>query len=116
MKEYAIYKGEDLLVIGNSYRCAEVLEVDEKYIRWLATPSARKRTARRKNPHKNMHVVVLNDEEDDREQLDDQIMDAIADLINTANETLKRKDLPKELRNRFENVYYTFDSYLHDEE
>lgn len=41
MKEYAVYKGDELLVMGTAEECAEVLKVKPDYIRWLTTPTAR---------------------------------------------------------------------------
>ncbi|WP_313891146.1 hypothetical protein [Psychrobacillus sp.] len=50
--EYAIYKGEELLVIGTAEECAYKLKVQPKYIQWLTTPTAKRRLAKRKNPNK----------------------------------------------------------------
>lgn len=52
MKEYAVYKGEDLLVMGTAEECAEELNVRPEYIKWLTTPTAKRRLANRKNPDK----------------------------------------------------------------
>lgn len=50
MKEYAVYKGDELLAMGTAEECAEVLKVKPEYIRWLTTPTAKRRLAKRKNP------------------------------------------------------------------
>lgn len=50
--EFAIYKGEKLLVIGSAEECATELKVQPKYIHWLTTPTAKQRLAKRKNPEK----------------------------------------------------------------
>ncbi|MEC0169887.1 hypothetical protein [Paenibacillus graminis] len=52
MKEYAVYKGENLLAIGTAQKCAKELGVHPEYIRWLTTPTAKRRLAKRKNPDK----------------------------------------------------------------
>lgn len=49
-KIYAVYKGEDLLVIGTAEECAEHLGVKPEYIGWLTTPSGKARQANRKRP------------------------------------------------------------------
>ncbi|MDQ0158991.1 hypothetical protein [Alkalibacillus salilacus] len=62
-KEYAVYKGEDLLVIGTDKECAEELGVKPEYIRWLTMPTAKRRLAKRKNPEKCTVGVLLDDED-----------------------------------------------------
>jgi len=57
--EYAIYKGDDLLVIGTARECAKQLGVHEETIRWLSTPAARRRAKRRKNPNKATIAITL---------------------------------------------------------
>ncbi|MBU5673222.1 hypothetical protein [Paenibacillus brevis] len=52
MREYAVYKGEELLVIGTAEECADALKVRPEYIRWLTTPTAKRRLSKRKNPEK----------------------------------------------------------------
>ncbi|MFC4387490.1 hypothetical protein ACFOZ1_06645 [Gracilibacillus marinus] len=61
MREYAVYKGEELLAIGTSKECAKQLNVLPSYIRWLNTPTAKRRLATRKNPHKCVVGFVLKD-------------------------------------------------------
>ena len=43
MKEYAMYKGEECLAIGNVYELAEVLNVKVDTIRWYSTPTYKRR-------------------------------------------------------------------------
>ena len=43
MKQYALYRGDDLLGIGTAVELAELIGVKEDTIKWYATPSARKR-------------------------------------------------------------------------
>jgi hypothetical protein len=38
--EYAVYRGDDLIVIGTAKECAAEMGVTPKYIRWMATPAA----------------------------------------------------------------------------
>jgi K+/H+ antiporter YhaU regulatory subunit KhtT len=63
-KEYAIYKGDELLVIGTAEECAKKLNVKKEYIYWLTKPTAQKRLAKRKDPDKCMVGIRLDDEED----------------------------------------------------
>ena len=44
MKEYAVYKGEDLLSIGTLKEVADELNVKEKTILFYGTPTYEKRT------------------------------------------------------------------------
>ncbi|WP_368900585.1 hypothetical protein [Oceanobacillus oncorhynchi] len=49
-KEYAVYKGDNLIAIGTKEHCAKVMGVTPDYIYWLTTPAAERRLASRKNP------------------------------------------------------------------
>lgn len=62
LKEYAVYKGEDLLVIGNVIECANFLGVKPETIRFYKTPCYQKRIAKRKNPKNYRTVICLDDE------------------------------------------------------
>ena len=64
-KEFAVYKGDELMCIGTSKECAAVLGVQQKYINWLTTPTAKKRLANRKDPDSALIAIVidLDDEE-----------------------------------------------------
>ncbi len=44
-KEYAVYKGENILAIGTLKDCAEKLGVKENTIKWYGTPTYAKRTS-----------------------------------------------------------------------
>jgi orotate phosphoribosyltransferase-like protein len=63
-KEYAVYKGEELLAMGTAEECAAELNVTKEYIVWLTMPTAKKRLAQRKNPGKCTVGILLDDEED----------------------------------------------------
>jgi len=63
MREYAVYKGENLLAIGTLEECADKLNVTKEYIYWLTTPTAKRRLAKRKNPEKCTVAVRLDDDE-----------------------------------------------------
>lgn len=45
LKEYALYKGDRLLGIGNVHELAERFGVSEKTIYWWSTPAAKRRNA-----------------------------------------------------------------------
>ncbi|MNW64938.1 hypothetical protein D3C74_432690 [compost metagenome] len=47
--EYAVYRGEELLAMGNVDECSETLGVSTSYIYWLISPTAKKRLEKRKN-------------------------------------------------------------------
>lgn len=38
-QEYAVYKGDDLIVVGNAKECADFMGVSMRYIHRLATPT-----------------------------------------------------------------------------
>jgi len=59
VKEYAIYKGEELLAIGTAQECAEELGVTADYIYWLTTPSGKRRAEGRKNPYEATTAVRI---------------------------------------------------------
>jgi hypothetical protein len=61
--EYAVYKGEDLIVMGTKYECAEKLNVKPDTIVWLTYPTAKRRLAARKRPERCTTVIRLDDEE-----------------------------------------------------
>lgn len=46
--EYAVYRGEEFITIGTAKECADETGVSAKSIRWLSTPTAKKRQANRK--------------------------------------------------------------------
>ena len=52
MREYAVYKGEEFVTIGTAEECAKELGIKSETIRWLSTPTAKKRQG------KNSLVVV----------------------------------------------------------
>jgi len=43
MKEYALYKGDELLGVGNVHELAKLIGVSEKTIYWYSSPAARRR-------------------------------------------------------------------------
>lgn len=65
MKEYAMYRGEDLLCIGTIREIAEELNVKVETVRFYLTPTYQKRLAKRKNgnPDKQRSLVCLDYEE-----------------------------------------------------
>ncbi len=61
LKEYAVYRGGDLVCMGTAVECAEVLDVSVKYISWLTTNSAKRRADQARNPEQSTVAVVLDD-------------------------------------------------------
>lgn len=62
IKEFAIYKGEELIVMGTAKECADHMGVTPDYIKWMVTPTGRKRLANRKNPERCTTAVLLDDD------------------------------------------------------
>lgn len=63
-KEYAVYKGDNLIAIGTKEHCAEVMNVQSDYIYWLTTPAAKRRLETRKNPDLCTVGVLLDGDDD----------------------------------------------------
>ena len=65
MEEYAMYKGEECLAIGNVYELAKALNVKVDTIRWYSTPTYKRRLQKKnKKRIENRRVLVeLGDEE-----------------------------------------------------
>jgi hypothetical protein len=61
-KEYAVYKGDDLLCMGTAKDCSEYLGVQEKTVRFYLTPSYKNRVARRKKARNFITVIKLDEE------------------------------------------------------
>ncbi|PED63993.1 hypothetical protein [Priestia megaterium] len=59
-KEYAVYKGEQLLAVGTAMECAEELNVKPETIHFYTTPTYKRRLKKRKNPS-NCRIAVKLD-------------------------------------------------------
>jgi hypothetical protein len=62
--EYAVYKGEIILVIGTDKECAAQLGVKPETVRFYASSKYLSRLEKRKNP-KNYVIAVKLDDEDE---------------------------------------------------
>lgn len=62
MKEYAVYKGEDILCIGTIKECSEFMNVLPDTIRFYMTPTYKKRVSKRKKAKNYITVIKLDDE------------------------------------------------------
>lgn len=62
-KEYAVYKGDDLIVIGTAQECADFMKVKPSYIIWMTMPTAKRRLASRKRPERCTTAEVVEDDE-----------------------------------------------------
>jgi len=60
-REYAVYKGDDLIVIGTANECAEYMNVTPHYIYWMTTPAGKRRFENRKNPSRATTAIRLED-------------------------------------------------------
>ena len=56
MKQYAVYKGEECLAIGNIYQLAKKLNIKERTIRFYLTPTYKKRVKKSKNRRELIEV------------------------------------------------------------
>lgn len=62
MIEYAVYKGEDCIAIGTSKECGVKLGVKPETIKWMTTPTGKKRFESRKNKSKGMTAIKSEEE------------------------------------------------------
>lgn len=60
--EYAIYKGDSFQFIGTAEECASRLDVKPSFIKWLTTPTGKKRFESRKDTSKALTAVKLKGE------------------------------------------------------
>lgn len=56
--DYALYKGDDLLLIGSINEISEYLGVDKKTVRWYSSPASYKR-----HNGKGTYVIKIEDDE-----------------------------------------------------
>lgn len=64
-KDYAVYKGDELLVIGTKEECAATLGVKPETISWMASPAAKRRLAERGDPDDAMTAIVIEDDDEE---------------------------------------------------
>lgn len=63
--DYAVYRGGEIVVMGTAEECATELGVTAAYIKWMTTPTGKKRLAARHNPEMATAAVKLDLEEDE---------------------------------------------------
>lgn len=61
-QEYAVYKGDKLIVMGTAEECADFMNVTPEYIKWMTTPTGKNRLANRKRPENCTTAEKLEDE------------------------------------------------------
>lgn len=57
---YAVYKNDEMIVMGTAEECANELDVSPSYIHWMTTPTGKKRYENRKNKEKVQTAVVVD--------------------------------------------------------
>lgn len=62
VKEYAVYKGDDLIVMGTAQECADYMGVTKEYIIWLTMPTAKRRLASRKHPDRCTTAELIEED------------------------------------------------------
>jgi hypothetical protein len=65
VKEYAVYKGDDLICIGTANECANRLGVLPETIRYYLTPTYQRKIAKRKTPGDCIEVIRIDDADED---------------------------------------------------
>lgn len=61
VKEYAVYKGDEMICIGSMAECADHMGVKIETIQFYLTPSHQKRVAKRKRSRKAISITRLDD-------------------------------------------------------
>lgn len=61
MVEYAIYEGDTFLFIGTVEECSERLKIKPDSVKFMTTPTGKKRFETRKDKSKAMTAVKLED-------------------------------------------------------
>ncbi len=61
--DYAVYQGDDILVVGSIEECAEYLGVDTRTVRYYTTPAYHRKIAKRKRSKNVRTAIRLDDEE-----------------------------------------------------
>lgn len=62
-KEYAVYKGDELICTGTAQGCAEYMGIKLKSFQFLKTPTYKKRCAER--PYAENYITVERLEDDE---------------------------------------------------
>ena len=65
MKEYALYKGDELLAIGTISEIAEKMGVKRDTISFYKTPAYRKRLKKRRTPYDYQRFLIAIDDEEE---------------------------------------------------
>lgn len=63
--EFAVYKGDEFIVMGTKEECADFLEVKPEYVSWLTTPAAKRRLEKMKNPEKAITAIRIYEDDDE---------------------------------------------------
>lgn len=64
MVEYAVYKGDELLVVGTAQECADYMGwMHYKTTQWYTTPEYARRVAKRKTVKNAIKVIRLEDDD-----------------------------------------------------
>lgn len=64
-KYFALYKGDEFIDLGTAKELADKYNVTPKYIRFLSTPSNKKRIANYKKKNINSLISVKIEDDDD---------------------------------------------------
>ena len=62
MTNYAIYRGDEFVFMGTADECAEEFSVKPQTIKWMTTPTAKRRYEQYKNYNGITAVKVEDDE------------------------------------------------------
>ncbi len=67
IQEFSVYKNGEIITVGTDEECAKALGVSKEYIRFMTTPTAKRRIERLKNPELATTAVKLKRDWEDIE-------------------------------------------------
>lgn len=57
---YAVYQGDEFLVMGTQKECADSLNVNPEFIHWMTTPTGKRRFESRKDKSEALTALVVD--------------------------------------------------------
>jgi hypothetical protein len=64
MAEYALYRGEEFLFAGTAEECANFWGIKAASVKWMCTPTGKRRFEGRKHKERCITAIKLEDEDD----------------------------------------------------
>ena len=62
MKIFAVYKGDEFIVLGTAKECSDFTGLKESVIRWHATPAGQRRSESRQDQSRALRIIRVEDD------------------------------------------------------